>query len=132
MGIVKKIILETVSIYILTQLLSSVIIFKGLQTYILAGLVLWLLSVVLKPILKFIVAPFYLISLGAISILINAFLFFLLTLIVHGITVKDFMLNNFSASGFTIPRINFNLFETFIIVAMLELMIKWLLLWITD
>ena len=132
MGIVKKILLETISIFILTQLLSKVVLFNGFETYILGGLVLWILSIILKPILKFIVAPFYLISLGAISILINAFLFFLLTLIVHGIVVKDLFWNGLSISGFVIPKINFNLFETFIIVAMLELMIKYLLLWITD
>lgn len=131
MNIFKKVLLEIFSIYVLSNILNSFIFFKSIETYFLSGIVLWLLSVILKPILKFVTAPFYLLTFGATSVLINGLIFFILTKLVSGIEIKNLILKGFYFYGFIVPKLNFNLWETFIIVATCELMIKWIFLWIT-
>ena len=130
MKIIRSILLEAISLYILTQLLPGFIVFGGMQTYIIGGAVLWLLSITLKPALNFVAAPFYLITFGLVSIITHALIFFILTKLLHSIQIKSFTLASISIFGVVIPRFNFNLLEAFLIVAATQIMIKWIILWI--
>ncbi len=130
MKIIRNILLEAISLYILTQLLPGFIVFGGIQTYLIGGAILWLLSITLKPALNFVAAPFYLITFGLVSIITHALIFFILTKIIHSIQIMSFTLASFSLLGVTIPKFSFNLLEAFIIVAATQIMIKWIILWI--
>ena len=63
----------------------------GIQVYAVAGLVLGLLNLIVKPILKVIAFPLMLISLGLFALVINGLLLWFMTSIVPSVVIDGFM-----------------------------------------
>lgn len=63
----------------------------GIKEYAIAGVVLGLLNMIVKPVLKFISTPFIILTLGLFTIVINALLLWLVDYIFDFITISDIM-----------------------------------------
>lgn len=96
------------SLYLLTLIFSGVQVHGGMYTLLLSGLVLSILSIVIKPILKLLTLPLNIITFGAFSFLINAILLYILTVIIPQVSITAFVFNGANFLGFVIPRIVFN------------------------
>lgn len=131
-NLARSIAFESFSLYLLSQIFPGVIIIGGLPTLLLGGLVLSLLSFILKPILNVLTAPFALITFGTMSVVVNAVILFVLTKIVHQVVIHAFTLPGMSFMGFIVPKISFNAFFAFLVVAAGQIMIKYFLLWLTE
>lgn len=130
-GIFRNICFEGFSLFLLAQMFSGVVIIGGLPTYLFGGLILWILSIILKPILNILTFPFALLTFGTISMLTNAIILFTLTKFVKQINIHAFTFNGLSFLGFVIPKMEFNIFVAFLVVSVGQIMIKWSLLWLT-
>lgn len=69
-----RIIGNILGLYIAAWLVSGFVINGGIKEYILAGFILGLLNIIVKPVLKIITSPLIIISLGLFIIVINALL----------------------------------------------------------
>jgi uncharacterized membrane protein YvlD (DUF360 family) len=58
-----------------------------------------------------------LLTLGLFSFVVNAFILYILTIIISGISITAFEYSGINFLGFVIPRIYFNLFFTYIYTA---------------
>src|SRR4051812_26166790 len=106
-SLLRNILFNSFALYLLPAILSGVTIKGGVQTLLIAGVVLTLLFLVLKPILALITLPLRLITFGLISIAINALLLYLLTLFMPQISIIPFSLGPANIGSISIPKVAF-------------------------
>jgi putative membrane protein len=111
-------------------MISGVKVNGGLITLLLAGIALTLLLKILKPVLSILMLPLNIVTLGIFSFLINVIIFYVLTILVVGISITSFTFQGISFAGFIIPHIYFNTFFAFVLVSLLQSAIVSLLNWI--
>lgn len=63
---------------------------SGIIAALIAGAVLGLINFIIKPILRILTLPINILTLGLFSIVLNGLLFYLLSLIVSGVTISSF------------------------------------------
>jgi len=127
---IRTVLFNSYSIFFIAQVLPGVKVSGGLPTYILGGLALTVLLIVLKPVLNILALPLNLLTLGMFSFLTNVIIFYLLTVLVIGISISSFTFPGFSYAGFIIPHIYINTLFAFIIVAFLQSVIVTFLNWL--
>lgn len=118
------------SLFFLTGLISGVKVAGGFWTFVLGGLILTLLFIVLRPILGLITLPLNFLSLGSFSFIINAFLLYVLTILIPEISIKAFTFQGVNLAGFIIPKFYFNTFFTFIVSSIVLSLTKFSMDWI--
>lgn len=129
--LLRNVFLNAWSLFILSLLIEGVRISGGLETYVVGGIILTLLFMILKPILKIITIPLNFITLGTFSFVINAIIFYILTIIVPQISITSFKFQGLSFYGFTIPGIYFNSLFAYVVSALLFSFIFSAINWIT-
>jgi len=118
------------SIFLISQIISGLKVSGGLITYLFGGVALTLLLLILKPILNLLTLPLNIVTLGLFSFLVNVIIFYLLTILVVGISVTSFTFQGISFAGFVIPKIYLNTFFAFVLVSFLQSIIVSLLIWL--
>ncbi len=129
-GFVRNILFNSFSIFLLTQVMSGVKVTGGLPTYIFGGLALTILLLFIKPILNILSLPLNIITFGLFSFVTNIIIFYLLTVIVPGISITAFTFPGISYSGFVVPSIYFNTIFAFLMVSFLQSLIVSFLTWL--
>jgi putative membrane protein len=131
-----KTILRSVGIYLLAlyfipQFVPGFTIEGGFTTLFIGAVVLALMSLVLKPLLNIISFPVNMLTLGLFSIIINALILYLLTILVPNITVQPFTYPRAHIYGFITPVIYFNTFFAYtysaFILSCINSGIRWLI-----
>lgn len=128
-GIVRSVVINAGVLYILSQLLGGVKVIGGIPTFLFAGVVFYLISLTVKPILQILTLPFNLATLGMFSIITNAILLYLLTVLVPQIIVSAFTFPGASVAGFVIPKIYFSTLFAYIISAFILSTITSIIQW---
>ncbi len=103
-AILRNVLLYAFSLYLTTLLFHGLVLHGGTKTLIIGGILLAIGFKILKPILSIISLPFNLLSLGLFSILITAFILFLITLIYPQIDVRPFTFSGISFWGIEIHK----------------------------
>ncbi|MCL4353481.1 phage holin family protein [Patescibacteria group bacterium] len=119
-GLLRNTLYNAFAIYLMSQLLPGVKVYGGIPTLIIGGFVLTILLVLLKPVLNLLALPLNLVTLGMFSFVVNIVIFYLLTVLVIGITISSFTFPGYSYAGFVIPKIYVNTLFAFILVAFLQ------------
>lgn len=129
--ILRNIILNSFALSLLPKIVPGVIVSDGLFTFFLGGLALTIIFMIIKPIITILTFPINLITFGAFSLISNALLLYVLTLVITEITVISFSYQKFTFAGFVIPSIHFNVFFSYvfsaIILSTLLSFFQWLL-----
>ena len=81
--------IATVALLTLPYLFNGVHIDQGM-TALIAALVLGLINTFIKPVVSFLTLPFQILTLGIVTLLINAGLLYLVSNIVKGFTIDTF------------------------------------------
>lgn len=130
-GLIKHTVINGVSLAVLDQIIPGVTIVGGFFTYVIAGFVLSLLLLILKPILNIFSLPFNMITFGLFSFFTNSIILYVLTVFVTQINITKFTFNGFVYAGFVVPVITFNTFWAFVLTAAILTLIisffEWLL-----
>src|SRR3989338_10675124 len=82
-------ILLTVGVWVTAYIVPGIAV-SGIVATIIAGACLGIINMIIKPILKLITLPINIITLGLFSIILNALLFWLLSVIFPGVTITTF------------------------------------------
>ena len=129
--VLRSIAIYLFALYFLPQIIPGFTLDGGFWTLIIGSTTLALMFLILKPILNIISFPVNLITLGLFSIVVNAFILYLLTIVVPEITVQPFTYPRTELSGFIIPRIEFNTFFAYaysaFVLATINSVIRWLI-----
>lgn len=103
-SILRNILLYAFSLYITQIFFSGLIIHGGFKTFFIGGILLAIGFKILKPILSIISLPFNIITLGAFSVIIIAFIMFIITLIYPQIEIRPFTFEGISLWGVEIHK----------------------------
>lgn len=127
----RNVLYNSLAIFIISQILPGVKVYGGFFTYILGGLALTILLILLKPILNILALPLNLITMGMFSFLVNVVIFYILTVLVIGITISAFTFPGYEYAGFIIPKIYINTLFAFVLVSFLQAAIVTFINWLT-
>jgi putative membrane protein len=129
-SLLRNTVLNSISLFFVSQALVGVKIAGGFPTYVFGGLALALLFYIVKPILGILSAPLNLLTLGFFSIFTNIIIFYLLTVFVSDISIAAFTSQGFSFAGFIVPKIHFNTFFAFWATSLLQSVFVSFVLWL--
>jgi len=102
-GLFKHFLIDTATLYGTSVAISGIYFEKGISTLLLTGFVLTLTTMIIKPIVNVLLLPINLVTLGLFKWLGFAITLYLVTLIVPGFQLHDFVFRGYSSSFFTIP-----------------------------
>jgi len=119
-----------VSLWLAGNAFAGVSFSGGYQILALAALVLTLINFALKPLIKILLLPINLITMGAFRWLINVFSLYLATVIVSQFQIQSFLFAGFTYQGFVIPSIYLSTFWALVAVSFFISLITALLLWL--
>jgi len=101
------------------------------QTIALTALVLTLLSTLVKPLIKILLIPINLLTLGAFRWLINVITLWLVTLIVPQFKIGSFVFQGLDWNGFIIPSFFVAKFWVFVLASLFISLVTSFVLWLT-
>lgn len=104
--ILKHFILDTVSLYIVSQIVGGMIFADGLFTLLVTGVVLTLTTMIIKPVINILLLPINLVTFGIFKWLGFAITFYLVTLIVPGFKIAEFLFKGYNTYWVSIPALS--------------------------
>ena len=128
--IIKHFVIDTVSLYLVSLIITGIVFEKGIETLILAGLGLMLTTLVIRPILNLLLLPLNLITFGLFKWVTYAVTLYFVTLIVPGFKLLEFVFAGFHSIWFSIPSISLTGGLAFIAFSFLISFISSLVYWI--
>ena|SRR3990172_1864956 len=128
--IFKHFLIDTVSLYLISQAVSGIVFAEGLYTLFLAGFVLMLATLIVRPIINVLLLPINLITFGLFKWVTYAITLYLVTLVVPGFSLGEFVYAGFNSYWFSIPAISLSGVLAFIIFSFIISTISSILYWI--
>jgi putative membrane protein len=104
--LLKHFVINTVSLYLISQAISGITFENGLYTLCLTGLVLMLITMVIRPIINILLLPFNLVTFGLFKWVSFAITFYLVTLLVPGFKLADFVFSGYVSYWVSIPAVS--------------------------
>lgn len=129
--LLRSIAIYLLALYFIPQIVPGFTIDGGIVTLITGAIILALMFLIIKPILNIISFPVNMVTLGLFSIIINAFILYLLTILVPNITVQPFAYPKTNLFGIIIPVIKFNTFFSYLFSAFVLSCINTSIRWLT-
>lgn len=104
------------ALWLVKELFPGLIVTGGVQTVLLASVVLSLLMIIVRPMLKILFIPFNFLTFGIAGWFVNAVVIYILTLLVPEVVIRSFEFPGFSWGGFVIPSANISYIWSVILV----------------
>jgi len=109
--------INTIIFKILAGLITSIEFGEGLKTLFLAALMLTLFEFFLKPILKILLLPINILTLGLLRWVVNVLGFYIVSFLVPSLIITAYHFPGVIKNGLIVPPIEFSLFATFILIS---------------
>lgn len=129
-SLLKNTVICAVGLYVVPFVFDGLQITGGITNYILGAVVLSVLFNLVKPILSALTFPINAITFGMFSFLINALMFYFLTILLPFITVSAFTFPGANIGGFIIPSLYFNAFFSYIVISLAFSTVVSLIRWV--
>lgn len=117
--LVRVLLFNLFGLWMTAQILPTLKIAPGWQTLLLAGLILSLLMLVIKPILRILFLPINLLTFGLAAWFINVILLYLLTVFVPEVQIQPWAFPGLTADGFVVPPIELSYLASLILTSIL-------------
>lgn len=128
--IIRHYVINTVSLYLVSMLIEGIFLEKGLESLLLAGVGITLVSLIVKPIINLLLLPINLITFGLFRWVSSAIALYLVTLVVPGFKITRFFFAGLSTQWVEVPAISLNGILAFVafsfIISILVSSLSWL------
>lgn len=104
-GILRTIGINTLALLLTAVLIPGFHITASFSSLLSAGLLLTIISFVVKPILQILTLPFTIITLGLFSVVTNAVVIWILQRFVPTLLITTFTIQKIAIAGISIPKI---------------------------
>ena len=104
--VLKHFVIDTVSLYLVSQAVTGIAFEGGLNTLFLTGFVLTLATLLVRPIINILLLPINLVTFGLFRWVTYALTLYLVTLIVDGFKLTQFHFGGFGSYWFNIPEVS--------------------------
>lgn len=124
--------INLVSLWITAQIVKGLIFTGGARALLTGALVFALINLVLVPLLKLLLLPLNLMTLGIFSWITNVLALYALTVIVPSVRLVPYRFPGFSSGGFSIPSIDLSPLWVAVLASVLIGIITHFLHWVMD
>lgn len=114
-SLIKVYIISTLSLYFSTLIFQGIVLSNGVESLLLAGAGLALVSLLIKPFINLLLLPLNLITFGLFRWVSSAVALYLVTLVVPGFKIVNFYFQGFFSKWIDIP--SFSLEGVFALIA---------------
>jgi len=126
----KSFVLTAIALYLTTLIIPGFSIGSGLSGVLIATLALALLNIFAKPLVKLLLLPVNLVTLGAFRWLASIVILYLLAFLITQVTISNFNINQIPALGKFLPNLNLNRFFATILISININLTQSLLSWL--
>lgn len=116
---IVKIIATAISFYIAQYFLSGVQINASWPAYLITSLVFVVFNFILSPIVKLLLLPINLLTLGLFRWVTNVLVLYVFDLLYDGLRISPFTYTGFSSSILTLPAAHLNLFWVLVLTSLI-------------
>ena len=113
-SLIKIYIASTLSLYLASVAFSGIQLSKGINSLLLTGVGLSILSLLVKPLINLLLLPLNLITFGLFRWVSSAIALYLVTLVIPGFKIIGFSFAGFSSRWLDIPAFSLSGFFAFI------------------
>jgi len=106
--IFRQFVVETVSLYLISQLAKGLVFEFGNETLLLTGLALTVATILVKPIINLLILPINLITFGFFKWVSSSVTLYIVTLVVFGFKINNFFLPSYDLNYFVTPEVSFS------------------------
>lgn len=108
------IIFSGLSLYITSLIIKGFVIKNDLKSLIISALILAIVYYLLTPLIKLVLLPLNVLTLGLVSMIVYVFLFNYVINKFHLVIIQPWVFSGFEINGFSLPPIKFNYWLTLI------------------
>lgn len=127
----RSFVFNLIALWLISQIFAGVSFNGGYQTLTLAGLALTLVNLLVKPLVKLLLLPINLLTLGAFRWLVNVITLYLVTLLVPQFAINAFLFPGFAYQGFIVPPIHLATFWVYVLASLFLSLTTSFLFWLT-
>lgn len=127
---IKHFTIDTYCLWLTSNFASGMVFGKGLQTLLLAGIGITLVSVLAKPVINLLLLPLNMISFGIFRWVGSAVILFLVTLLVKNFRIEYFSYTGLSSKWFDIPVLHFDGVLAFVAFSLVLSVITTVIYWL--
>ena len=121
---------NTLALWFVAYLIEGVVISGGAKAFFLTGLALTLVNLFVRPLIKLLLLPVNLLTLGAFRWLVNVIALYLVTTLVDQFQIKAFVFEGYNYQGFIIPEMNISIFWAYVISSFMISFITSFIYWL--
>lgn len=118
------------SLWVTTKIMGGLSYTGGLQTLLMGALTFAVINIVLVPLLKVLLLPLNLLTLGFFAWIVNVLALYVLTTLVRGFQLMPYHFPGFYFNGFTIPPIELTTFWVAVVASLMIGLITHFLQWL--
>lgn len=127
----KAIFVNGVTLALTTEIFPGLSYGRDLKILFFAALVFTIINLFLQPLIKLLLLPINLLTLGMFRWLTGVICLFLLTILIPEIKIQSYALVGFSQAGFVVPKFYFSLLMSLItaslLISLIASSINWLI-----
>lgn len=127
----RSYLISLISLYLAALLIKGFTYQGGPQTLLLGAGAFTVINWFVRPVVKILLLPFNILTLGLFSWLINVGLLYLLTVLVPQFSVNSWYFSGLNIDGFIVPAVNFSILLTYIAASFLISLSGSFLQWLT-
>lgn len=128
--ILRHYIIDTVVLFLVSQITQGLIFDKGMETLLLAGVGLMLVSLLARPVINILLLPINLVTFGIFRWVSSVLVLYLVTLVVPGFKILGFSSQAFTVYGLTLPAFNFSGIMAYLAFSFLISFVTSLIYWL--
>lgn len=129
-ALIRYFLVNLVSLWITTELIQGLTYIGGFQSLLLGALVFTIINFLLVPLIKVLLLPLNLLTLGLFAWLTNVLALYALTTLYPAFSLRPFFFPGYNLGGFTIPTYDLSTLMVVIVSAFLIGIITHFLHWL--
>lgn len=129
--ILRYFLINLSALFLTTRIISGLTYSGGVKSLLTGALVFMLINLILVPLLKILLLPLNLLTLGFFAWVVNVLALYALTTIVSDFKLLPFTFNGFNLNGISIPAYNLSPFLVAIAASLMISIIVNFLQWLT-
>lgn len=116
-GLLRAVVVNLFVLWLTTVIINGFQIRGGGQSLLIAALVFSVINLLVKPLLKILLFPVNLLTMGLFSWVINVLVLYLLNYLLPQVAVTAWHFDGWTYQGFSAPEISFGIISTYIVIS---------------
>lgn len=129
--LLRYFLINVVALWGTSQIIQGVVFLEGTLTLLMAGLAFTVINFLLIPLLKILLLPLNLLTLGMFSWLTNVLALYALTKIIQDFRLMPYYFPGWQANGFTVPSFDLTTFWVAVLASFMIGIITHFLHWLS-